>query len=226
MFNDQIIQELDKWVSDKGDVSYLDDDVLVTPSTLENFKVCPTPAIQQNKKEIEEFVDILLKLEPTNIALEIGLGFYGSTHFIWRLIFDKVITIEMNWDRIKEFGKNSKKYYGKWILDDDRSHFIHSKSYDPYAVESTRKILNGSKIDLLFIDGYHDYKNVLSEFLLYKDLVRPGGIIAFHDILWRVNNNEISKFLKDLSGGKIDGQKYNINKIIYSKDIGIGWLKI
>ena len=41
-----------------------------------------------------------------------------------------------------------------------------------------------------------------------------------------MNNNEISKFLKDLSGGKIDGQKYNINKIIYSKDIGIGWLKI
>ncbi len=61
----KIIQELDKWVSDKGDVSYLDDDVHVTPSTLENFKVTPTAAIQQSKKEIEEFVDILLELEPT-----------------------------------------------------------------------------------------------------------------------------------------------------------------
>ncbi|MBC8428598.1 class I SAM-dependent methyltransferase [bacterium] len=222
----KIIQELDKWVSDKGDVSYLDDDVHVTPSTLENFKVTPTAAIQQSKKEIEEFVDILLELEPTNGALEIGLGFYGSTHFIWRLIFDKVITVEMNWDRIKEFGKNSKKYYGKWILDDDRSHFIHSKSYNPYAVESTRKILNGSKIDLLFIDGYHDYKNVLSEFLLYKDLVRPGGIIAFHDIQCKLHDRGVPHFIEDLEDGKIDGKRYKVNKIIHTEHLGIGWIEV
>ena len=39
-------------------------------------------AIQQSKEEIEEFVDVLLK-NKTNVCLEIGLGHYGSTHFLW-----------------------------------------------------------------------------------------------------------------------------------------------
>ncbi len=33
------------------------------------------------------------------------------------------------------------------------------------------------------IDGDHSYEGVKTDFSLYAPLVRPGGLIAFHDIL-------------------------------------------
>lgn len=37
-------------------------------------------------------------------------------------------------------------------------------------------------IDFLFIDGDHSYEGAKQDFLNYAPLVRPGGIIALHDI--------------------------------------------
>jgi len=45
------------------------------------------------------------------------------------------------------------------------------------------EVLDGEKVDFLFIDGDHTEKGVEQDFNDYKDFVRPGGIIAFHDIL-------------------------------------------
>jgi predicted O-methyltransferase YrrM len=36
-------------------------------------------------------------------------------------------------------------------------------------------------IDFLFIDGAHDYKSVKADIANWKDRVKVGGIIAFHD---------------------------------------------
>lgn len=41
---------------------------------------------------------------------------------------------------------------------------------------------SGGQVDFLFIDGCHDYEVVLSDWETYRHLVRPGGIVGFHDI--------------------------------------------
>lgn len=43
--------------------------------------------------------------------------------------------------------------------------------------------LGGRAIDLLLIDGDHEYEGVRHDFLTYRHMVRPGGLIAFHDIM-------------------------------------------
>lgn len=43
--------------------------------------------------------------------------------------------------------------------------------------------LDGSAVDFLWIDGDHSYEGVRRDFELYAPLVRPGGMIALHDIL-------------------------------------------
>jgi predicted O-methyltransferase YrrM len=43
--------------------------------------------------------------------------------------------------------------------------------------------LEGRPIDLLFIDGDHSYEGARADLLEYRELVRPGGLIAFHDIV-------------------------------------------
>ena len=43
--------------------------------------------------------------------------------------------------------------------------------------------LRGGRIDLLFIDGDHSYEGARADLLDYRELVRRGGLIAFHDIV-------------------------------------------
>jgi predicted O-methyltransferase YrrM len=59
---------------------------------------------------------------------------------------------------------------------------LRANSHDPKTLESSKKILKGKKIDLIFIDGDHSYDGVKKDFKMYFPLVRKGGIIAFHDI--------------------------------------------
>jgi predicted O-methyltransferase YrrM len=44
------------------------------------------------------------------------------------------------------------------------------------------KELDGNPLDVLFIDGDHSYEGVRADFEQYAPLVRPGGIVALHDI--------------------------------------------
>jgi predicted O-methyltransferase YrrM len=37
-------------------------------------------------------------------------------------------------------------------------------------------------VDFLFIDGDHTYEGVRADFEMYSVLVRPGGMLIFHDI--------------------------------------------
>ena len=50
------------------------------------------------------------------------------------------------------------------------------------ARDAVAMALGGQLIDFLFIDGDHRYTGVSRDYALYAPLVRPGGLIAFHDI--------------------------------------------
>ena len=59
---------------------------------------------------------------------------------------------------------------------------LRRDSQQPSTVEHVRSLLKGKPIDFLFIDADHRYEGVKRDFELYSPLVRPGGLIAFHDI--------------------------------------------
>ena len=65
-------------------------------------------------------------------------------------------------------------------------------------VESTRAVLadvlQGRPIDFLFIDGDHRYAGVKKDYELYAGLVRPGGLIALHDIRPNAKDETIQVF--------------------------------
>lgn len=62
-------------------------------------------------------------------------------------------------------------------------HLINGSSYTSRTVHRLESILNGRKLDVLFIDGDHRYESVKKDFLMYKHLVRESGFIMFHDIV-------------------------------------------
>ena len=213
-----IKKTLDKWVSGVGTGRYqpgnLVDNFDKSFSITENF------GIQQVKTEIYKFIDVLLKQKKIKNCLEIGLGAYGSTHFLWRLMFKKTITIEHQKYRIHRFTENMNKFHKKFVFNDLKSRFIFGLSHDTSSVEKVEKVLDGGKLDLLFIDGDHTYKSVLCDWLLYKNFVAKGGIIAFHDCIGNDAGYGVPKFLKKI---KSFDSKIKLKKIVDSKNFGIAY---
>ena len=41
----------------------------------------------------------------------------------------------------------------------------------------------GGQADFIMIDGDHSYQGAKHDYEMYRDLVRPGGLLAFHDIV-------------------------------------------
>ena len=49
-------------------------------------------------------------------------------------------------------------------------------------LDAVKKKLPADGLDLLFIDGDHTYDGVRRDYEMYSPLVKPGGVIVFHDI--------------------------------------------
>jgi len=64
--------------------------------------------------------------------------------------------------------------------------------------------LNGEKVDFLFIDGDHTEAGVARDYNDYRDFVRPGGIIAFHDIIENqpLPDNQVYHFWNKVKAGQ------------------------
>lgn len=76
---------------------------------------------------------------------------------------------------------------------------IYGDSQDPATVSRLVSHLRPRKIDFLFIDGDHHYNAVRTEYQLYAPLVRPGGIIGFHDTNNRgIDGVEVDRFMAEL----------------------------
>jgi predicted O-methyltransferase YrrM len=60
---------------------------------------------------------------------------------------------------------------------------IRADSHHASTLARVRQVFHDQAIDLLLIDGDHRYEGVRADFAMYSPLVRPGGRVAFHDIV-------------------------------------------
>ena len=73
-------------------------------------------------------------------------------------------------------------FYKSFATNQQRIHLIQADSHAASTLYVIKRILNGNKLDFLFIDGDHSYEGVKKDFEMYGKLVGKGGTIAFHDI--------------------------------------------
>lgn len=142
-------------------------------------------SLNQFKSEFLAFAEAVKSTDP-KIVVEIGTK-KGGSFFIWaRYLKPKhLISIDLP-GGIHGGGFNPKKIpFLKYFLNDykdSKVSIILGDSHKNETKEELIRTLNGSKIDFLFIDGDHTYEGVKSDFEMYKDLVKKGGLIGFHDI--------------------------------------------
>ncbi len=149
----------------------------------------------QQREEILALATAVQAIKPATI-LEIGTC-NGGTLFIWsNLASECVITCDLNKNKIRE------ELYKSFPPPSSSCEVISlaGDSHEQSFLEKVKQSLNGRKVDFLFIDGDHTEAGVKLDYNMYSPLVRPGGIIAFHDILEKqpVPDNQVYYFWKEI----------------------------
>jgi cephalosporin hydroxylase len=132
----------------------------------------------QIPSEITRLAKAVQALKP-KIILEIGAA-SGGTALIWSsLASERVITCDLQ-DMTQQA-----KLFTRFPppASNCKVSLLSGNSHDPQFKARVAKALNGERVDFLFIDGDHTEKGVTADYIDYKEFVRPGGIIAFHDIV-------------------------------------------
>ncbi len=174
--------------------------------------ICKKISPLQVKGEILELLKILEEKRPKYI-LEIGTA-KGGTLFLFSRISSEdatIISIDLPGGK---FGGGYSQWrsflYKSFALPKQKIHLLRMDSHKEETLEKVKTILNGKKLDFLFIDGDYTYEGVKKDFQMYSPLVEEGGIIAFHDIVWgpKENVGGVPIFWKEIK------DRYNFKEIV------------
>lgn len=157
----------------------------------------------QKPNEILELARDYLFHRKAKIYIEIGTQKGGTLYFLTHF-FDKdciCISIDNTIPPNREFLKFEP------YDNNPTFHFILGDSHTPSVKQKLRTILDGKQADILFIDGDHSYKGVKQDYYEYKEFVKDGGEIIFHDIIdsefHRACGCEVNKFWREVKGSKV-----------------------
>lgn len=167
------------------------------------------PALQQVRSEFHTLVEALAAAEGVigGSALQLGLGQCRASHDVLASMFPAgVLTID-----VKECVWTDTP--GQYVT------YPGADTHSARALHIAKSYMGAGHFDFLFIDAGHEYNDVRADYLDYGRLVRPGGIIAFHDALERDGYPElgVSKFL----AAEIPHDQINI----IGTEVGIAWLR-
>ena len=179
--------------------------------------------MMQMAAEVEQFSKFFRDLKCKNI-MEIGTYAGGLFSIMCKLSDDNGIKISVDLP-VYENQENT-EYYKNFLRDHKKFsanvHFLAADSHKQDTLEKVKQILNGEELDFLFIDGDHSYEGVKQDFHMYKDLVKDGGYIGFHDINdteWHRNLNcYVARLWDEIKG---DYETIEFNTKSYAMGIGV-----
>ncbi len=215
--------DFNKWLSLCGNKSSIPSDFVLDQLNYSLFP--PDFAIQQNEQEIMEFIKIL-KSNGCESILEIGLGYYGSTHVLFREHLKLVVTIELSLDRVKSFFYKAENFFGNSYFSNGSSKLLVADSNSALGSKKILDVLsnlNNELFDAIFIDGFHRFDTVLLDFLIYSNFVKKNGIIAFHDVTSNIEDSGVPKLMNILKNGVLKNLVGDYSEIVHSKYLGIGY---
>ena len=166
--------------------------------------------IQQSRQEIYALIELLLDY-PRDVILETGCGEWGGTHFLWQSMFNKVITVEVTQSIVDKISYPLTEQ-DVFIVKDSR-----------LALDDVKKVTDS--VDVLLLDSHHVWDVLDAEYRLYAPLVRPGGLILFHDALSPLFP-DVGRWLAELQAGHIDNETHELSYIDNSpgEKIGIAYM--
>jgi predicted O-methyltransferase YrrM len=149
----------------------------------------------QLEEELAGLAQEVRKLYPLRV-LEIGTH-KGGTLFLWTRLARRdgtIVSIDLPGGKFGGgYGQFRAAIYRRFSSKGQTLHLLRCNSHDRSTFEKARQLFGDAPIDLLFIDGDHTYEGVKADWEMYSPLVRPGGMIVFHDIGKNYDDTEVKK---------------------------------
>jgi predicted O-methyltransferase YrrM len=178
----------------------------------------------QDPRELERLLEIFRTLNPRTV-LEIG-SMYGGTLWHWTQNMKRnglvvsVDTIVPNNDHRYDAVMAGRMLWTEW--ENATEVQITSITTDSTKPSTIEVVAWYGPFDFIFIDGGHDYNTVNSDFVNYWPMLKPGGVMAFHDIAYANTNRdgvEVGRWWREL----VASGQYKTGEIIQTPDVwGIG----
>jgi predicted O-methyltransferase YrrM len=132
----------------------------------------------QNRTEIVSLLRLVQRLKPRRL-LEIGTANGGTLFLLSRAAAADARLLSL------DIGHTlaQRHVYPRFAR---RGQHITCLTGDSHSRQIRSRIvdwLGGRPLDFLFIDGDHSLDGVSKDFSMYAPLLRPGGLVAFHDIV-------------------------------------------
>ncbi len=165
----------------------------------------------QQREELVSLASFVSALRTENV-MEIGSFNGGTFYILCQLAKSNGMKLSLDfwkgWEPERLEARN--KIFETW------GNNIHAFDMDSHLVSTVRtvaSVLDGRRLDFLFIDGDHSYTGVKLDYFMFKDFVKPGGWIGFHDINKpsegvTQEQVEVHQFWDELIGNKIE---FNVN---------------
>ena len=182
--------------------------------------------LQQFKSEIIRLLEIIRDCHP-KIILEIGTLNGGTLFLFSRTVNRDALLISIDLPKGK-FGRFQFDWrvplIKRFSLPYQKLKLVRANSHKTSTLYQVKKILDGKKLDFLFIDASHTYEGVKKDFEMYSPLIDENGTISLHDIADcpLESNIFVSKFWNEIK------EKYSYTEIIEDKNqkgAGIGILR-
>lgn len=118
------------------------------------------------------------------VVVEIG-SLFGGTLWGWLNLpgAETVVSVDVVTDHrpIRDEVLAARAQWRTWPNAAQRLCVFEGDSHSGDMRLNVEQVLGSRPIDFLFVDGDHSYDGVLADFKMFSPLVRPGGVVAFHD---------------------------------------------
>lgn len=149
---------------------------------------CPVP-IYQDDDEIHRLRHLVQELKPKRI-LEIG-SLFGGTLWYWMQDApgSKIVSVDLGVQSFDYRFQDIEAARTLWPVWERATGCelvqLRTDSTFAYTIEEAAK---HAPYDFIFIDGGHWYDVAMADFKNYWPMLRPGGMLAFHDIAYPDGN--------------------------------------
>lgn len=150
----------------------------------------------QSEAEVWWLLKKLKKVKPLNTIMEVGIS-PGSVK-LWEQVLKKG-GLFIGVDSTANLNAKLLNFWD-YKKSDRKIQLVEGDCREPPTKLKVQELLRREKteVDFLYIDARPTYSDTAAAFYNFKDLVRKGGAIGFHDI----GNEEVLKFFNSLKGEK------------------------
>lgn len=161
----------------------------------------------QSKEELLPVLQKAKAMKP-KVVLEIGTA-GGATLFMLTRVADETATVISLDLPDGPFGGGYPEHriplYEAFAQPGQTLHLMREDSHQPATLSKLKDVLQGRQIDFALIDGDHTYGGVKQDFEMYAGLVRPGGLLVFHDIVYAEG---VARFWGEIKNAEPTAEEY------------------